>query len=185
MKFLDKVSLVLFSFISLLLAMLTSFFIFGWIKIQNITYCLTQIQTNNVLSNIILAVSVIILVLAVKNIYFMPSGKSKKESGEGILLENQDGKLLISKETIENLVNSVAKGFESTQNVKTEVCINNENKIDINVKLLVLPNTAIKELSANLQTRIKQIVKNTADLEINKINIVVKNVAQEKEKIGE
>ena len=180
MKFIDKASLVIFSFIVLVLSMMMCFLVFGWVSVQNVEWFLKVILANNIYTNIALGVSIVFILLAVKCIYFMPDDKKEKDKGEGVLLENQDGKLLISKDTIENLVNSVAKGFESTQNVKTEVIIDSENKLNINVKLLVLPNTVITELSTNLQIRIKEVVKNATNLEINKINVTVKNIAQEK-----
>ena len=78
-------------------------------------------------------------------------------------------KLLISKDTIENLVNGVAKGFANTQSVTTKVLVNSSNELKIFVTLMVLPNTVINELSMNLQSRIKEVVKNVADLEVKNI----------------
>ena len=41
---------------------------------------------------------------------------------------------------------------------------------------MVLPNTVINELSMNLQSRIKEVVKNVADLEVKTIDIKIKNI---------
>lgn len=100
----------------------------------------------------------------------------------GILLENEAGKLMISRDTIENLINSVAQGFENTQSVGTRVVINSENELKVYVTLMVLPNTVINELSVNLQTRIKEVVKNVTDLEIKSIDIRIKNITTPEEK---
>ena len=95
-------------------------------------------------------------------------------------MENEGGKLLISKDTIENLVNSVAKGFESTQNVKTNVLLDKENKLNVLVTLYVLPNAVIKELSSNLQARIREVIKKTTDLDVAEVDIKVKNITAPK-----
>ncbi|MCI8519535.1 MAG: Asp23/Gls24 family envelope stress response protein [Clostridia bacterium] len=100
----------------------------------------------------------------------------------GILLENEAGKLLISKDTIENLVNGVAKGFQNTQSVTTKINVNSDNELKVFVTLMVLPNTVINELSMNLQTRIKEVVKNVADLEVKAIDIKIKNITTPEEK---
>lgn len=101
----------------------------------------------------------------------------------GILLENEAGKLLISKDTIENLVNGVAKGFANTQSVTTKVLVNSDNELKIFVTLMVLPNTVINELSMNLQSRIKEVVKTVADLEVKTIDIKIKNITTPDNKI--
>lgn len=105
-----------------------------------------------------------------------------EDTKDGILLENEAGKLLISKDTIENLVNGVAKGFENTQSVTTKINVNSENELKVFVTLMVLPNTVINELSMNLQTRIKEVVKNVADLEVKAIDIKIKDITTSEEK---
>ena len=94
---------------------------------------------------------------------------------------DESGKLLISKETIENLVNGVAKGFENTQSVTTKVIIDSQNTLRVFVTLMVLPNTVINELSMNLQSRIKEVVKSVTDLEIKSIDIKIKNITTSEE----
>ena len=97
-------------------------------------------------------------------------------TGEGILLENESGKLLITRDTIENLVNGVAKGFENTQSVTTKVILDKQNTLKVFVSLVVLQNTVINELSVNLQNRIKEVVKNATGLEVRAIDVKIKNV---------
>ena len=96
--------------------------------------------------------------------------------GEGVLLENEDGKLLISKDTIERLANSVVKNFSNIQDAKTKVLIDSKNHIAIVVELQILQNTVIKDLNTNLQTRIKEVVKQATDLEVNEVNVKIKNI---------
>ena len=49
------------------------------------------------------------------------------QSREGILLENDNGKLLVSRDTIESLTNAVVKSFETAENTMTKVEVDNEN----------------------------------------------------------
>ena len=84
---------------------------------------------------------------------------------------------MISKETIENLVNSVALNFESAEDVTTRVDLDRENNVRVFVTLIVNSNAVIKDLSANLQNRIKEKIKVATDLEVKEVNITVKKVA--------
>ena len=88
---------------------------------------------------------------------------------------------MISKETIENLVNSVALNFQSAEQVSTRVELDRENNVKVFVNLTVKEDAVIKDLSANLQTRIKEKVKTATDLEVKEVNITVKKVAPKEE----
>ncbi len=68
----------------------------------------------------------------------------------------KSGKLMISKETIENLVNSVALNFQSAQEVTTRVALDKESNVTVFINLTVSEEAIIKDLSANLQARIKE-----------------------------
>lgn len=63
---------------------------------------------------------------------------------------------MISKETIENLVNSVALNFQSAEDVITRVELDRENNVKVFVNLIVTSDAIIKDLSANLQSKIKE-----------------------------
>lgn len=181
MKILDKIALIIFSCIILILSVCTCLILFGWIDLNLVYTIITNGLNNTVVFNTALGVSIVLMLLAIKVIFFY----SEDEMNEGLKLENTDGNLLISKDTIENLVNSVAKGFENTENVTTKIGLDGQNNLIVDVLLYVLPNTVIKEMSANLQTRIKEVIKTTTDLEVKQVNIKIKNVTTKKEKIQE
>ena len=84
---------------------------------------------------------------------------------------------MISKETLENLVNSVALNFQSTEDVSTRVELDKENNVKVYINLIVSQDVIIKDLSANLQTKIKEKIKTATDLEVKEVNITVKKVA--------
>lgn len=177
MKILDKIILVLFSILILIISVVMLLLIFGVVNFATIAALYARIIASNTVTNIAVAVLAICIILAIKAIFF--GGNPNQNSGikgEGILLQNEAGKLLISKDTIENLVSGVANGFENTQSVTTKVMVDSDNTLRVFVTLMVLPNTVINELSMNLQRRIKEVVKNVTDLEIKSIDIKIKNI---------
>ena len=185
MKIVDKMIYVIFSVIILLASMITCFLIFGWITIPTVSALIEKVLNNGIATKVSLGVSVVLILFAIKGIFFTSSRKEGKGYKEGILLENEDGKLLISKDTIESLVKGVANGFESTENVTTRVGIDKENNLIIFVNLQVASNTVIKDLSSNMQTRIKEVIKTTSDLDVKEVNIRIKNIASLKETVEE
>ncbi|MEE1531285.1 MAG: alkaline shock response membrane anchor protein AmaP [Clostridia bacterium] len=176
MKILDRIGLALFSSLMLIISIIVCLMIFGWLSVDLVHELVVMAINDSVSSNIMLGLSIAFILLAIKCIFFDSSSKQEMDYKNGILLENSDGKLLITKDTIENLVNSVVKGFDSAENVTTRVELDNENNVTVFVNLSVKENAVIKELSTNLQTKIKTTIKKTSDLEVKEVNIKVKDI---------
>lgn len=181
MKIIDRISLVIFSVIILALALITNFVIAGWLEIEFIEEWVIKILSNNVTGTIVFGLEIIFSILAIKCIFF--SSSSKEKSKEGILLENENGKLLVSKDTVENITTAVIRNFDSIENSTTKVDVDDENKISIFISLSVYSEAIIKDLAAKLQKDVKEAIKNSLDLEIKSVNVRVKNVTAKKENI--
>ena len=132
-------------------------------------------------SKIILGVSIVFILLSLRCIFFDPTSKQEQKDKQGILLANDNGKLMISKDTIEDLVEAVTKQYKMAKDVTSRVELDKENNVNIFVNLVVSSDTVIKDLSADLQEKIKNKVKETTDLEVKEVNIIVKKAVQEKQ----
>ena len=182
MKIIDKIILNIYSLIILIESIIVILLIFGWAKIEAIIYIIKDMLNNNIAYNILFGISVVFIILSIKAMLFKNSRdkidlvetRRKDKMGEGVLIENEDGKLLISKETIERLANSVVNNYDNIQDARTKVIIYNKNEITILIELQILQNTIIKDLNANLQLRIKDIIKEATELEVKEVNIKIK-----------
>lgn len=182
MKFLEKLSLTIFSTIILILSLILCLILFGWIESSNIHYFISYIESIPTATNISLVVLVIFMLLSIKCIFFPSYSKEKQVKTEGILLENEAGKLLISIDTIENLVKGVVAGFPNAKPVNCKVKLDKSvNNVVIDMNLVVTAETVIKELSINLQNKIKEIIKTTTEIDVKAINIKIKNIEANKE----
>ena len=181
MKFLDKFNLALFSIIILIISLIICLLSFGWLEFSLALKGIAYITTNKVASNVSLGISIVLILLAIKSIFFNSDSKEKMKSKEGILLENDNGKLLVSRDTIESLTNAVVKSFESAENVMTKVEVDNLSNVKIYITLFVYPDAVIKELSNKLQTNVKETIKRSLDLDVTEVNIRIKNISVKKE----
>ena len=181
MKILEKITLIVYSYVMLILSILACLLVFRWINPELVGEIINNILVGDVSGKIVLGVSVIFILLSIKCIFFDSTSKEQIKERQGVLLENESGKLMISKETIENLVNSVALNFQSTENVTTRVELDKENNVKVYINLIVSSDVVIKDLSANLQTKIKEKIKTATDLEVKEVNITVKKVADKQE----
>lgn len=181
MKILEKLTLIIYSYVILIISVLACLLVFGWVDIDLVGEVIKGAMVSSTWGKVILGVSVVFILLSIKCIFFDSTSREQIKERQGILLENESGKLMISKETIENLVNSVAKGFESTEDVTTRVELDKDNNVKVYANLIVSSDAVIKDLSANLQTSIKEKIKKATDLEVNEVNITVKKVAPKQE----
>ena len=178
MKVFSRICLVFFSIIVLAVSLVICFALSGWIDLNMLKDFAESVFSNRIGGPVLYGVSAVLSIFSVICI-FNPS--SRDNSKEGILLENENGKLLISKDTIENISTAVIKNYNSVENSNTRVDVDNENKISIFITLSVYQEAIIKDLAAKIQENIKEEVKKSLDIDIKEVNIRVKNVSVKKE----
>ena len=182
MKFLERATLIIFSDIILILSIIACILIFGWLDYDLVSNLVHKALTEQLPSQIILGCSIVFILLSLKCIFF--SSPEKEENFKhGILLENEKGKLMISEETLQNLATPVAKGFDAAEDVSTNIALDKENNLIIYINLTVKPKAVIKELSTNIQNKVKETIKQATDLDVKEVNIKVKNIAPKPKEI--
>ena len=181
MKILEKITLIIYSNIMLILSIILCLLIFNWLDMSLVGNFMYGLIVGETSSKILLGLSTLFILLSIKCIFFDSTSKEEIKERQGVLLQNESGKLLISKETIENLVNSVALNFQNAEDVTTRVELDSDNNVKVFVNLIVSEEAVIKELSSKLQQKIKEKVKMATDLEVKEVNITVKKVAVKEE----
>ena len=131
-------------------------------------------------SKILFAVFVVLTVFSIKEIAF--GEKVSREGKEGLILENESGKLIISKESLESLVAGVGKEIEGVESVTSRTFIDTEKNVVVEVNVVVGREVSLKDISTELQKRVKLALKQTADLDVKFVNIKIKNISNKKSK---
>lgn len=182
MKILDRFGLKLFSLVIIVLSITALGLVINWFDIEIIKNILEYLTAESIIKNFTLGFAVFLILLGIKCLFFNSYSKEESMANEGILLKNDKGQLLISKEAITNLTTSVIKSYSSIAGLKTKIKIDKEKKITIFLNLQVSPDVTIKELTASIQNKIKETIKSSLDLEIQEINIKINSVGEIVEK---
>lgn len=183
MKVVEKITLILYSNIILIISIIACLLIFGWVDIDIVLSLIKTVLVADTASKIILGISIVFILLSIRCIFFDPTSRQELKDKQGILLANENGKLMISKETIENLVEAVTKGYKGAKEVNSRVELDKNNEVNVFVNLIVESDTIIKDLSVELQSKIKEKVKQTTDLDVKEVNITIKKAIAEKNKV--
>ena len=178
MKFLERFALIVYSYIIILLSVVLSLLVFNWIDFDVVTDMMHALVTGDISSKITLGVSVIFILLSIKCIFFDEKSKEKVKETQGVLLKNENGQLMISKETIDNIVKNAVAGFNNVKECHTRIDVNNENQLIITLFLSVYQNIVIKELASNLQNKIKEEVKKVSDLDVQEVNVKITSLEE-------
>ena len=97
MKILEKITLIIYSNIMLILSIILALLVFGWLDINLVGEIITKIVIGETTGKIVLGVSVVFILLSIKCIFFDSTSKEQIKERKGVLLENESGKLMISK----------------------------------------------------------------------------------------
>lgn len=180
MKFLERFTLITYSLIILILSIILSLLIFNWMNFDTVTEMVKALITNPMSSKITLGVCVVFILLSIKCMFFDENSKELLKESQGILLKNENGQLMISRETIDNLVRNTVSGFQNVKTCNTRIDVDEENKLKVTLFLEVNENVIIKELAGNLQTKIKDEVKKVSDLDVEEVNVKVLSLQENK-----
>lgn len=174
MKLLQEIALTVFSIIILILAVLMSVVIFGWLDFSVIDNMINGILASDTLKNTVLLLNVVFIILALVGIFY----DNEKNTGarDGILLENEKGNLLISRSALTKIIDSVVSGFESVQINHTKIELDSEGKLAISIQISVTKDVIIKELTNNIQLKIKEAIKKSSDLEVRTVNVAIQSI---------
>ena len=92
MKTLEKITLIIYSNIILILSIILCLLIFGWLDIDVAGRVVEGMVSGGTITNIVLAVCVIFILLSIKCIFFDSTSREQIKERQGVLLENDNGK---------------------------------------------------------------------------------------------
>lgn len=180
MKFLDKWVLKIFSIIILIVTVGIILIMTGIVDPEIIVNQIAILTDGENAIKILLGTVAVLMLLAIKGLFF--TSKPESNGKEGIVLENTSGKLVISKESLENLIASVTKEVPGADTVASRTILDKRKNLIVYVTAVVSKDVMLKDISNELQSKIKDAMKRTADLEVKEVNIKIKNITSKKVK---
>ena len=178
MKFFDRLILKLFAIIIGVISIALVLAVTGVIPMTYITDNLIYLTDGPVNLKVTLIIAGVMLLLVLKALCF--TGKPESDGKDGVVLENNNGKLVISKETLDNIISGIAKDIAGTESTSSRTIVDKNRNLKVYVTTLVNKDVLIKDVSSELQDKIIEAMKKTADLDVKEVNIKVKNITTKK-----
>ena len=180
MKFLERFSLRLFSIIIIVISIITMLIALDVLHLDVVPNMISYAIETEMSTRITIIVSAVLILLGIKSL--CARLKPIDEAKNGIVLENASGKLIISKESLENLISSVSKNIPGAESITSRTVLDKDRNLKVYVTTVVSGDVVLKDISTDLQKRIKESMKKTADLEVKEVNIKIKNITNKKSK---
>ena len=178
MKFLEKLGLVLFSFIVLVISIMLILIGVGLVDVSIFSILIAKMVAHATAVKVMYGVCAVFILIALRCLFFGSSSSSNPEL-DGILMENEDGKLLITYDTLETLVDGVINNVDDILAASPDITITEDNEVYISILIDVKQHTVIKLVTSKLQQDIKTTIKDATDIEVKRVDIQVREVEAE------
>jgi hypothetical protein len=141
----------------------------GIIDIIHPQYWLGMLYANIVVKIIASAIAALIIVLSLK---FMFTGARERKIKTKTLRVSETGSIKISILALQDMVNRYVTEINEIRNYKTKILVTDKG-INIEISMAVLPGTNIPELTATLQTGIKDNIETLSGIGVGNTDILI------------
>lgn len=176
MKLVDKVIYFIFSVIilAIVVVMFTVILNIGGVvnPVFNFISNIPNMSFTQEQMTYIVIIEILLFVMAIKGILFQ---SKLEENKDAIILENNSGKLIISRKTLENLVKDISNGVQGVENSFARVNVSKDTELIISIDIVVKEGS-IKDITKKLQEDVKIAIKKASDLNVAEVNVNIKNI---------
>ena len=176
MKLVDKVIYFIFSVIilAIVVVMFTVILNIGGVvnPVFNFISNIPNMSFTQEQMTYIVIIEILLFVMAIKGILFQ---SKLEENKDAIILENNSGKLIISRKTLENLVKDISNGVQGVENSFARVNVSKDTELIISIDIVVKEGS-IKDITKKLQEDVKIAIKKASDLNVSEVNVNIKNI---------
>ncbi len=184
MKFIDKFLLVLLLLFTIALSALCVCTAMDIVSGETISYWV-GVATNGLIQNklIIGGAGLVLLVIALR--LFIGMGNRRHEKTEktptsALLHAGDNGSAYITLAALDALVQRHCRTNQRIKECESRVTASENGGIGISLKLQVMPETVIPEMSGELQKSLKEYMENLSGITVNSVDIIIMPTAQPK-----
>ena len=176
MKLVDKVIYFIFSVIilTIVVVMFTVILNIGVVvnPVFNFISNIPNMSFTQEQMTYIVIIEILLFVMAIKGILFQ---SKLEENKDAIILENNSGKLIISRKTLENLVKDISNSVKGVENSSARVNVEKDTDLIISIDIVVKEGS-IKDITKKLQEDVKIAIKKASDWNVSEVNVNIKNI---------
>lgn len=172
MNILDRFILSIYTFCLAVISLFVVLVTLNVVSYNMIGMYLDTVFKNSDYSKIALVIAIVFFLVSLR---FLLSGVSRAKNREAIQKESQLGAILISLESIENIISSELKKIDGIMDAKIDL-LNKRGNVGIKLNIVVTPERNIPEFSAIIQAKTKEVVEKIAGVGVSFVEVLVLDV---------
>lgn len=171
MRIFDRILLTIYTLFVILLSLM----LLG-IALSIIDYNLI----GNLLSNAsynwnALILGAIAIVLFLASIRLLVAGYSRKKAVSTLLMNTELGVIRVSVNTLDTLTQKAVRSFQEVKEIKS-VVLPDPDGIRIQLKISILPDIAMPELSKDIQQKVKEYVESLSGISVKEVQVYIESL---------
>jgi len=142
---------------------------------QNIGARITNLPFDRTGTILLVAGGAILAVLAAY-LFSIAFAKKRIAAPKSVLMrQGEIGSIEINLCALDTLVQKCARGFSSVKDCKSSIAVTQYNDIAVLVRLSIMPDVEIPDLTSRLQTEMKQYVENFSGIPVREVRVIVES----------
>ncbi len=182
-RFIDKFLLVLLLLFMVALSALCLGVAMDFVKAHGLIACVETVTNGLVVNRLIMGgIGLVLLIVAMR--LFIAMGRretapKEKAPATALLLSGENGTAYIALTAIDSLVQRHCRANQRIKECESSV-LSMQSGVAISLRLQVLPDTVIPELSAQLQKSLKEYIETVSGIAVTGVDILILPFAQPK-----
>jgi uncharacterized alkaline shock family protein YloU len=123
-----------------------------------------------------LILSAVAVVLFLVSVRLLVVGFSKKKPVSALLTNTDLGVIRVSINTLDTLTQKAVRSFQEVKDIKS-VVLSDAEGIRVQLKISVLPDVAMPELSGNIQAKVKEYVEALSGITVKEVQVYIESLS--------
>ncbi len=124
----------------------------------------------------ILVTLAISLVLLAASVRLLTAGTSRKKPASAVLKTTDLGMIRVSLETLDTLTQKAVHSFQEVRDVVSTVLPEADEGVRIKLKVTILPDVRMPELTQNIQEKVKKYVEEMSGIAVREVLVYIDNL---------
>lgn len=114
------------------------------------------------------------------SIRLLVAGYTGKKANSVVLMNSELGVIRVSVNTLDILTQKAVRSFQEVKDIKSLVLTESEG-IRVKLKISILPDIIMPELSRNIQHKVKEYVESLSGITVNEVQVYIDNLTSVKQ----
>lgn len=128
------------------------------------------------ISSVTIPIIIISLILLILSFSMLFSGKEGKRQSSALVKNTDLGIIHVSFSTLNTMAQKAVRKFNEVKDVKS-IIISEIDGVKVNIKIIVMPDVKIPELTQSIQKEVKEYIETTAGISVKEVQIFVENLS--------